>query len=791
MKEQLRGNSDMPSMRCDGWCSRWLLVLIIMGIFSQPYALMAREVTIESLDSEAGADSYHDTSGLDMVESVQVKGNERIEEDAILAVVRTKAGDLLDYDILDKDLRDIYRMGYFKDVRVEAENGEKGKKIIFVVTEKPIIGKIEFTGNDNLKESKLKEELGIELYAILDLNEIKQSINRLKDLYHKKGYYNVVITYKIHGLPNNEVLLKYEIQENKKVYITKIEILGNKAFDDGDIKKIMLTGEKTLFSWITDSGYLDMKKLEFDTHRITAFYHNHGFINAKVGEPEVFYDKEKGLTIKIYIDEGVQYGINKVEIGGDIIKPADELLKVVKIGKEKVFNREIIRNDIDALKEVCADEGYAYADVSPEIRRDDKARLVDVTYVISKGYKVTVERINIIGNTITRDKVIRRELKLIEGEYFSGKDLNRSTENLNRLGFFEDVKIEKRRGTSEDKMALDVKVKEGRTGSFSFGAGFSSVDSLVATVQISEENFRGYGQRLASQLRIGSISNQFDISFAEPWLFDRPVSGTFRLFKWEREYDDYTKDSKGVNISIGFPLKKFDDYTFGWSFYRYDDAEISDIDYDVAYEIRAMEGRYVTSSIGFGIRRNSTNRARNPNKGSINSFSFEYAGLGGDNEYNKYLAQSCWFFALPKDAVFKVQGRWGYLQERGGKIIPVYERFFLGGIDTVRGFDYQEISPRDPVTGDEIGGEKMMVYNFEYIFPVSKDQSILGLFFIDAGDVRAKGESWTFSGMRKSAGLGVRWQSPMGPIRIEWGYNLDKQEGDRSSKLEFSMGTTF
>jgi len=726
------------------------------------------------------------------VESVLIKGNRRIETDAILVVIRTKKGDILDYGILDKDLRDIYKMGYFKDVQIETADGTSGKIVIFRVIEKPSIDKIVFEGNKKEGEDKLKKELGIDLYSILDNNEVKQSVNRLKDYYRQKGYYNAEIKDVIELLDNNEVLLKYKITENEKVCISKIQFLGNKRFDDDDLKDIMETSEKGFFSWITNSGYLEKKKLEFDVHKITSFYQNHGYIKAKIGKPKITYVKDKGLTIIIEIDEGPQYGVRTVSVEGELIKPADELLEKVQIKNEKVFNRETVRKDIQTLRSIYGNEGYAYANVDPITKEDNENHLIDIAFVITKGQKVRFERINIFGNTITRDKVIRRELLVIEDDYYNGAALKYSTQNLNRLGFFEDVQIQKRKGSADDLMILDVNVKERPTGSFSFGAGYSSVDDLFGTVQLSQKNLFGRGQQVKAQARIGGTSSLFDIRFIEPWVLDKPVSLDSRIYKWEYEYDDYTKDSFGASLGVGF-LVGIDIFTRAYITYSYDDADITDIDDYVSRYIRDMEGRNKTSSMVFEIRRDSRDKPWDTSRGSVNSFSFEYAGglLGGDIDFNKYFAKSAWYFPLFWKTVILVQGRWGYIEARDDGHIPVYQKFTLGGINTVRGFEYGDISPIDPEYGDKIGGEKMMCYNLEYRFPVLKKQGLVGLVFFDAGNVFEKDESWGFSGIRKSAGLGIRWYSPMGPLRLEYGKNLDPRDDEESGKWEFSVGGAF
>lgn len=723
-------------------------------------------------------------TGVPQIDSLRVAGNRRIEKAAVLAVVDTKAGDRLDYNKLDKDLRDVYKMGFFKDVRMEIEDGPAGKVVVFHVTEKPSVGEIVFVGNKEADEEDLKKELGISLYSILDNNEVRQSIGRLKEYYRQKGYYNAQIDETTEPLPNNEVSLKYKIDEHDKVYIEKIRFVGNTKFDADELRDIMETSEKWFLSWITKAGVLDEKKLEFDVHKITSFYHNQGFIKANVGDPEVVYiDKIGGLVVTIEIDEGHQYGVDEVSVEGDLIEPEDQLLEKLQIGKQEYFNREIMRKDILALRDIYADEGYAYSEIRPDVREDNEKYVADITYKISKGPKVRFERITISGNTVTRDKVIRRELEVVEGEYFSGKALKKSSANLNRLGFFEDLQVQTKKGSRDDLMNLDINVKEKGTRTFSVGAGYSSAYSAFVMFEIADENFLGYGQKLQATARIGGKNTEYDIRFVEPWLFDTRLSFAADVYKWTQEYDDYTRDSLGAAVSLGFPL--IFEYTRGLVRYDYDDADISDIASTASDILKDMEGRNVTSSVTFRVKRDSRDKLWNTSRGSINEGSVQFAGLGGDEEFLKYRLRTTWFFPLFWDTVFMVQGRWGYIQDRGK--LSVYQKFFLGGINTMRGFDYWSISPVDS-NGDKIGGEKMMCYNLEYRFPVLKEQGVVGLVFFDAGNVFTGAESWTFDGIRKSAGVGVRWYSPVGPLRLEYGFNLDPQGDESAGKFEFSVG---
>jgi len=770
------------------------LTIIPISTEKRPFSIFVVGDRIDKLDQiieRVAVTATNRIRGVIQIDSVSIKGNKRIETDAILAVIESQKGAKYDQDILNKDLRFIYQMGFFEDVQIDTEESPGGKSVTFKVSEKPSIGKITLLGTKKIDQKDLVDVLGIKKYSIINRKAIKDSIERLKDHYHQKGYYHVEIKESIEDIPNNEVALIYKINEKDKAYIREISFEGNVAFDDDDLKDLMETSGKGFFSFLTESGNLDKKKLEGDIFKIKSFYQNNGYIKARVGEPDISYKASEGFIITITINEGPQYAIGKVMFEGDLIKDVDELYQALKITKEKVYNREVIRSDILSLSEIYSDEGYAFVDVSPDIKEDDKEHKVDITYRILKGKKVRFKRITITGNDSTRDKVIRRELKVIEGGYFSGNKLKRSTQNLHRLGFFEEVEVNTKKGSSDEEMILDIHVKERPTGMFSFGIGYSSVEHTIGTLQISKNNLFGRGQSLSAKASLSSKAARYTLSFIEPWLFDKPLSAGIDLYNWEYEYDEYTKDSTGGKLKLGFPLGL--DFTRGSAIYTYDDAEIRDVLETASQTIKDMIGRSVTSSLTLGVSRDSRDRRFNARKGSVNSFAVEYAGgfLGGDNYFTKYRAKSAWFFPFFLDSAFSMQGKWGYIDQRPGGELPVYEKFTLGGMNTVRGFEYGDISPIDPVTGDKIGGEKMMVYNVEFQFPLVKEQGVMGVLFFDAGNVFTADEDYTFSGIRRGAGVGIRWYSPVGPLRLEWGKNLDPKLGEAESVWEFTIGTPF
>jgi outer membrane protein insertion porin family len=730
---------------------------------------------------------YLELSGVPQVDSVRVEGNRRIEDAAILLVAGIKAGDLVDQAQLDKDLRAIYQMGYFDDVKIRIEDGPKGKVVIFEVTEKPSVGRIVFSGNRKIKDDDLQKELGFSRYAVYDPNEVRQSVERLKELYRQKAFYNAEISVDVSELPNNEVQLEYRIQENQKVFITDISFKGNESFSDRRLKKVMMTSEKGFFSWITSSGHLDKRKIEIDLLKLSSFYHNHGYIKARVAEPEVIFREEKGINLLFEIEEGARYSVGQLAVAGDLDRAEEELLEKLELRSGDVFNREILREDVERIREVFVDQGYAYAEVAPLTREDEQEHTVDITFRITKGKKVKFERIMVSGNTVTRENVIRRELAAIEGDYFSGESFRKSAANLRRLDYFEDVEIQTRKGSSDEEIVLDIKVEERPTGVFAAGAGYSSEENAFVLFELGERNLFGKGYSLFANARIGGISSLYDIRFVNPWVYDTPISMGIDLYNWEREWDDYTRDSWGGAYTIGFPLA-IDEYTRGSIKYGYDDANIYDVLDTAAWQIREMVGRNVTSSMTLELKRDSTDRSWNTTKGSLNSLTFEYAGgvFGGDEYFNKYEARSAWFFPVKWGTAIMLQGRVGYAERRSGGDLSVFQKYKLGGINTVRGFDYGTISPMEG--GNYIGGEKMMVYNVEYSFPVVEEQGVSGVFFFDAGNVFTKDESFGFSGIRKSVGAGIRWYSPMGPLRLEYGRNLDPEEWESKGRWEFSIG---
>jgi len=723
------------------------------------------------------------------IASIAPEGNERIDSGAILRKIETKPGDLYDAKGLRKDLKSVFSMGYFDDVAIDVTDTNSGKAITFKVKEKPLISAISFNGADELEEKDVREAAKISANSIVNPAKINNAVQRIKGLYKSKGYFKTKVTANLSYPTPETVEIRFQIEEGEKISIDKIVFQGNKAFDDGDLEGVIETGTWNWLSWITESGVLKMDVLQQDAGRLAAFYQNHGFIEAKVGEPKVV-EKNDALQISFPIEEGPRYRVGTVDIQGDLIKDKSELIGMLKIRKEQFLNRKILREDTLKLTDLYAENGYAFAEIRPKVNKAATGKRVDILLKVDKGSLVYFNRVEIQGNTRTRDNVIRRDLEVKEGGVFDSKAVRSSTQKLQRLGFFEEVTVTPQPTMNEDQMNVMVHVKEKSTGQFSVGAGYSSSESLLFMGKISESNLMGTGNNLSLSANLSGLTTRFNLSYTNPRFLDSHVSAGIDLFNWQREYTDYTKDSTGGALRFGQP---FFEKWYVYYGYSIDNTTLSNVAEFASQVIKDSENIKLTSALNARLVRDSRNRRFIPNSGSKNSMSIRHAGgvLGGDAEFTKVEATSSWYFPMFWKSIFHVKGSIGEAFADNDKKLPVYERYYLGGMNSIRGFPSAEISPVDPVTGERIGGDKMWYANFAVQFPLLEEAGLHGEIFTDLGNVYASGDSWDFGNYKHTAGIGFLWMSPMGPIRLAWGYNLDQQPGEDSSNWDFTMGGSF
>ncbi|MCX5894421.1 MAG: outer membrane protein assembly factor BamA [Proteobacteria bacterium] len=782
--------------------------------------------------NELARSLYFKILGKQVVSKILITGNKYIEQDAIMLSIFTKSGDVFSPERLQEDLKRIYQMGYFEDVKVASADGPGGKEITFQVVERPTVKEIQIQGNKTVKLEDIQKVMETKLRTVLDLNKVTGDVTRIRKAYTDKGFYNVSVYYKLKPISSEETGVIFNIAEGKVTKVKKITFSGNKSIPGKQLKKVMATREKNILSFITTAGMYKDDDLEKDVDRITGYYYSQGYLQAKVDKPAVDF-KEDAIYINFTIFEGNRFVIGSIDVRGDLIRDKAVLMATIKSTPGKVFSSNILNEDLIAIKGIYSEEGYAFADISPLTDIKPEEKKVNLTFSIEKGEKTYLEKIKITGNTRTRDNVIRRELRLTEGAIYNSKELDRSKQEVNNLGFFEEVKFNTEPGGAANKVNLNVEVKERPTGSFSIGAGYSSADSIMGMFQISQNNFRGKGQQLSLMANIGGKSSRYDISFTEPWWRGTRTSVGFDLYNTGREYEDFERASKGINLREGFPIARFD-YTRLNLSYRFEQLDIKNVDDDVALEIQKQEGSSTTGSFTANIVRDSRDDRFNTRKGSFLSFSTEFAGIAGENKFMGLIGSAAKYFPMRWDTAFMIRGTMGYLFGYGGMDVPISDKFFLGGLDSMRGFEARTVGPREKRPEkknkfykengkwhydnnydtnhhnnddyyyeedttyhnhndyDVIGGDKEMFFNFEYIFPIMKEAGIRGVVFADIGNAYKQGEGF-FSDLRYDVGVGVRWYSPFGPLRVEWGINLDPNSkyDEKTSNFEFSMGQTF
>ena len=724
---------------------------------------------------------------LPVVNSIEIKGLRRIEEGAVKVKLSQKVGEPISQEKTNEDIKTIFKMGYFDDVKVEIEAFEGGVKLFYIIKEKPSVVRVEFQGNKELDDAKLKEKLTITTGAIADTVLIQDNAAIIGKLYEEEGYWLSNIVPVVKKISDDEVSITYQIDEGTKVKIKNILFEGNKNITSKKIKKVMETREWWLFSFVTSSGYYKKDQMAGDTEKIRNLYFDNGYIKAIIAEPEITVDKKKkSMTINIRISEGDQYKLSSINFSGNKANDNETIRKRIKLVPNVVFSKSLLEKDMRSISDLYSENGYALVSVVPDLSPDETNKTVAVMLNIDEGDKYRMGRIEISGNTKTRDKVIRREIRLAEGDTFDSSKLKRSYERINNLQFFDTVDMVPKPKNEDKTVDLDVKVKEKPTGFLSVGGGYSSVDGPIATADLTQGNLFGKGQAIKVKAELGGKSSFYELSFKDPYFLDTSYALSTGIYRTTRQYIEYDKKANGFFIGLGKSLTEYWREDVSYNFER---ATINNIKAGASPIIFDQEGTKTTSSVTHSIVRDSRDNYIDPTKGSRNAATFTFAGLGGSNAFIEGLLDSAWYFPLGETTAFMVRGRFGYANGILGKTLPLYENFYVGGLDTVRGLGFGDGGPKDPKTGDAIGGNTELIFNTEYIFPIYPEMKLKGVAFFDAG--KAYEDFQNFGSLRYTTGLGFRWLSPMGPIRLEWGYNIKKEKGEGSNKFEFAFGSIF
>jgi outer membrane protein insertion porin family len=766
------------------------------------------------------------------LKEIRISGNLRVEDDGIRLHLKSRAGENFDSALVEQDIKAIFRMGFFEDVK--AELSQDGV-LTYTVKEKPYVREVVIQGAAQVTRDKVQSALGITPRTILDRAKVAEGIDKVRKLYNEQGYVNAAVDYSVAVETANQAVVTVDIIEGNRLLIKRVSFEGNKAFPHSELKGLIATKEEWIFSFITNRGVLDRDMLTNDVAILSNFYNDNGYVEHKIDDPVILRARD-GLEVVFRIHEGPQYRVGKVEIGGELIEDGHQMLKSVKLTSGQIFRGSRLRDDITTLTEMYSNKGFAFVQVDPVTRVNQEQKNVDVALVIAKGPPVYFNRILIAGNTKTRDKVVRRELLAHEQELYSGTKITQSRNALQRTGYFEDVQITTKKTEQPDVLDVLVDVKEGPTGTFQVGAGFSSGDGFLFNSAISEKNLMGRGQGISGSFAIGSRRQDFVISANDPYFNDSKMALGLEAFNTKREFSDFDERKLGFGVSTSYPLKEFRMPFFGrdrsaapgsdelasqesvtfWDYMRggvsYDltRENITGISSNASQLIKDEAGRSLTSSVTPGFTYDSRDHFFNPTEGTRSGLSVKVAGLGGDSRFIKSDLSGRWHYPLLKDPnwggsyVLALGGSLGYgigfaTRNSGKSDLPLFERYFLGGINSIRGFADRSLGPRAPSRcegdpqvcrgSDVIGGDKAMVFNVELLFPIFENYGLRGVAFFDMGNAFGYSQGFSFGDMRRSVGAGVRWMSPFGPLRVELGLPLNKQSGDETSVLGFTIGS--
>ncbi len=723
---------------------------------------------------------------------IRVEGANRVGADAVRRVMETRVGEDFDSARIREDVKAVYRMGYFSNVKIDAEEVPGGLRLAVIVTEKPIVSSIVIEGNQEVDTADLREAVTIKERTLFQEEKVKESAAKMRAVYQNQGYYDATVDPSVEEQADGSIRISFRVSEGKILKIEKIRITGNRYLAEKKIRKGMETKERGFFSFITDSGTLKKDVLEDDIRRIEALYQNNGFLDSKVSDPE-FGRGDTGLLVTIHVFEGRQYRVGNVRFTGEFGLHEGKKEENVKLKSGDVFSRETLLSDVLSLTTALNDQGYALALVTPLVERRQEYPLADVTYKAERGDKFRFGKVEVVGNTKTLDRVIRRNLNVADGRTYTATGLRRSKENLTRIGYFKDIKISTAPSSVPQEMDVKVEVQEGPTGALSGGVGFSSVDQVFGVVQVSENNLFGKGWKASLNSQFGARRVVFSLDFRDPYFLDTDFSLLLNAYNTRTEYTDFDRKAQGGKVGFGYSFTRNTSASLS---FRLDSIEITDPGEAVSPILQEefSKGTQQTRSLTFNVGRNTTDKFIDPSRGTVESVTVEYAGgpLGGDSDFVKYFLNGKVYFPLTKSTVLSGNVLWGHTVSTVGGRVPIYERFFLGGPYSIRGFESRTISPTDPNTGERIGGNKQLVANVEFLFPLLSEIGFKGVLFFDTGNTWGQGDwPWDGEALKYAAGVGIRWYSPMGPLRFEWGWNLDPAPGEAKRVVEFTIGTAF
>lgn len=754
------------------------------------------------------------------IRDIRVVGNRRVEPETVRSYMRVSVGDAYDAGKVDQSLRALFQTGLFADVRIDRE----GSALVVTVVENPVINQIAFEGNYEVEKKTLESEVQLKPRAVYTRAKVQADVQRILDIYRRQGRFAATVEPKIIELEQSRVNLVFEINEGGATKVKSIQFIGNRAFSDSQLKDIITTSQQGWFDFIKGTAFYDPDRVNLDRELLRQYYLKNGYADARIVSGSADLDRDgSGFFLTFVVEEGEIYNFGDVQVQSALAGvTAQELMGEVLTKRGALYNAAEIDKTVERLTLVVSERGFAFARVRPKADRDPAGRVIALTYVIDEGPRVYIERINVIGNTRTKDYVIRREFRLAEGDAFNPLLVDRAKKRLQGLGFFKGVEVKRRPGSAPDRVVLDVELVEQPTGEISFGVGYSTAEGVIGDITFTERNLMGNGQYLRLKLGGSFERTQIDLSFTEPRFLDRNLSAGFDLFHKDiqnSQYQLYNSMKSGGSLRLGFPLSE---HLWVTNYYTISRDEIYDVDTvfgsDRQVASRAIidaEGVALTSLVGTSIAFDQRNHPRNPTRGYYLQASTDFAGVGGDVQYARFMGEGRYYYPITEKITFVGRVMGGHIMGWGGDDVRLLDMFYRGG-ETIRGFERAGFGPRDVATDSALGGTTFYAVTAEVRFPlplIPDDLGMSGAFFVDAGSLfgtndRAKelGASCGVAvlpgqvpnvclvddaSIRVSAGTSLLWNSPLGPLRADFGFAILKESFDKEQLFRFGASTKF
>lgn len=773
--------------------------------------------SVHAAPAKAGVKSVQNLT----ISAIEIEGHKKIEKDAILNKIGSQVGAGFSAEQVANDIRSLFKLGYFLNIEVHKKINNNNIDLTYKVQEKPSVIEIEYTGLVELKAEELSEASGLKTFEILNEAKIKEAQDKLQKFCEDKGFFLARVDYNVETIkPNESVKLVFKVKENEKVKVKKITILGAKKISEATLKDFMLTKEGGFFSAMSGSGAYKQEMFDRDMQFIKFAYYKEGYVQAKVDRPYVYVTPDKkSIYITIKVEEGEQYFVGEVDIAGDILFSREEIFSKTQIDKNKIFAYDVLQKDLGELQAMYGDLGYAYANVIPRTRFDDVNRKVDLVFEFDKGNKVYFGQINMVGNSKTRDKVIRRELKVREGELYNETRRRQSVENVQRLGFFEEVNFKTTASADKpDIMNVDIVVKERSTGQIQLGAGYGTTQGFTMQGSVQQTNFLGKGQNLGVSINLASDYSRYDVSFSEPYFNDTLWSLGFRVFKdTNTGRYDFHEDKLGGSVFAGHPIyentRAF--LNLSWTSTKLTETTVVEnnttkviTDYDL-FPLSTASGE--AGSLGFSVEFDNRNDRFRPSKGWYAKTGYTYSGLGAHLKYAESNVDLRYFKNVFWDVVWRNSLQYAHIESLDANKNPPFNKLYLlGGPYSLRGYRWYQVGRMvkstkiqneyiaKGKTADEaaqlamryFGGTQQLMYQAELQFPLIREADMFGVAFYDIGQAE---DVLTDQNFLADVGFGIRWFSPIGPLRFELGFplNRDSLYHREASIFEFSIGTPF